>query len=602
MLIALCFGAELEAQKEGQDQAQLIVNSGFEDLKRCPKDPGDIQLLKGWIPFGSVSPAIYSNCRTHPSLHENQREAASGEAFLGIRTWAKDNRRSYIIYDLGEALEAGTYYEIGLKWRLSKHASRADDGLAISFLERLPNPDLRLITANPQLASEHHRILDDLSWQSLHGVFQASGKERYILIGCPYPNRLLNQKTGPGYSAFSEYHIDDVYLKEAQKEEALLQGGNFEWTSQIPSARDQLPLAADWNQGEFWKKHPGTADLFSNRSRGKKSGVRNELGYEQAFEGHQFAGLNLYSQPGLETWEAREYLQVKLNKPLIRDQEYCLRFWISLADHSAYAVNALGAYLSADPKAPKNYIEGKSLNYPAQYQVPRVVRRHRGWSCFCWNFKAAGGEAYLSLGNFLTDGEFEIVPGPGAGNYAYYYLDQIQLFEAEDTCTCPPRISQEQIALYERADQSPEIDKQINEDGDGSSDPRPESFNWGKLELGDRFVLKNLYFEFDRDQIDLEESEDALQRLLDWLKRYPDSRIALHGHTDHLGSYQYNMKLSESRAQEVRNYLIEAGIDSLRLEASGFAYLFPLDDRMTEEARALNRRVEVMLIEDGKAP
>ena len=81
------------------------------------------------------------------------------------------------------------------------------------------------------------------------------------------------------------------------------------------------------------------------------------------------------------------------------------------------------------------------------------------------------------------------------------------------------------------------------------------------------------------------------------LKRKDDERIELGGHTDNVGTPKNNLVLSEARANTVRNYLIEKGIDPNRVTAKGYGLTNPVADNRTAEGRALNRRTEVTILE-----
>lgn len=89
----------------------------------------------------------------------------------------------------------------------------------------------------------------------------------------------------------------------------------------------------------------------------------------------------------------------------------------------------------------------------------------------------------------------------------------------------------------------------------------------------------------------------ALAALSSYLKKYPELRIALVGHTDSVGALAGNINLSRQRAQAVRRRLIEDyGITPERVGAEGMGYLAPRASNLTEEGRTLNRRVEVIVI------
>ena len=84
--------------------------------------------------------------------------------------------------------------------------------------------------------------------------------------------------------------------------------------------------------------------------------------------------------------------------------------------------------------------------------------------------------------------------------------------------------------------------------------------------------------------------------LTDFLKRNPDLKVELAGHTDNVGSESYNKKLSADRADVVRKALVDNGIDETRLTANGYGSTKPLASNDSEEHRAMNRRTEMIVI------
>ena len=79
------------------------------------------------------------------------------------------------------------------------------------------------------------------------------------------------------------------------------------------------------------------------------------------------------------------------------------------------------------------------------------------------------------------------------------------------------------------------------------------------------------------------------------LAKYPASYVDVYGHTDSIGSYEYNQVLSEKRADSVADYLTARGVDPARMYVRGFGKTEPVASNATIEGRAANRRVEIML-------
>ena len=92
-----------------------------------------------------------------------------------------------------------------------------------------------------------------------------------------------------------------------------------------------------------------------------------------------------------------------------------------------------------------------------------------------------------------------------------------------------------------------------------------------------------------------EESEETLQAIADIMQEYPATVFHIGGHTDSTGSEAYNEKLSEERAESVRQFLIEAGVPASRLTAEGYGEARPIATNQTAVGRQANRRVEISL-------
>jgi len=116
------------------------------------------------------------------------------------------------------------------------------------------------------------------------------------------------------------------------------------------------------------------------------------------------------------------------------------------------------------------------------------------------------------------------------------------------------------------------------------------------LEVGESIRLNNIFFDFAKATL-TEESFHELDRIMPYFEKFPNLKIQLSGHTDDVGSIEANQKLSEDRANSVREYLIQKGIRIDKVEAVGYGETMPVATNDTDDGRQLNRRVEFMVLE-----
>ncbi|NOY37761.1 MAG: OmpA family protein [Chlorobi bacterium] len=121
------------------------------------------------------------------------------------------------------------------------------------------------------------------------------------------------------------------------------------------------------------------------------------------------------------------------------------------------------------------------------------------------------------------------------------------------------------------------------------------NFLMKKMKVGAAVVLNNIFFEFGKATL-TPSSYPELDRVIKFMDSNPSIRVEIDGHTDNVGSAEYNLKLSEQRAKSVARYLIEHGVDASRILYKGFGFSQPVDTNETEEGRARNRRVEFKII------
>lgn len=118
-----------------------------------------------------------------------------------------------------------------------------------------------------------------------------------------------------------------------------------------------------------------------------------------------------------------------------------------------------------------------------------------------------------------------------------------------------------------------------------------------KTEIPPDRLCMNLDMEFDTGKADIKpQYKENIAKVGDFMKQYPTTTAVIEGHTDNVGSAEYNMKLSQQRADNVVAYLVKNfGIEASRLEAKGYGYSRRIAYNDTPEGRQKNRRINAII-------
>lgn len=116
------------------------------------------------------------------------------------------------------------------------------------------------------------------------------------------------------------------------------------------------------------------------------------------------------------------------------------------------------------------------------------------------------------------------------------------------------------------------------------------------IEKGAKIVINNIFFETGKAALS-PKSNVELEKAYELLKANPTMVIEVGGHTDNVGDDASNMKLSHDRAKAVRDYLVNRGITSQRVQAKGYGESNPVATNDTDEGRQANRRTEFIILE-----
>jgi len=129
-----------------------------------------------------------------------------------------------------------------------------------------------------------------------------------------------------------------------------------------------------------------------------------------------------------------------------------------------------------------------------------------------------------------------------------------------------------------------------------SGDPFLKDIPLNPIRIGEIVILKNIFYETGSYTLKTE-SMVELDKLVKFLAENPHLRIEISGHTDNVGSPEYNLKLSDNRSKAVADYLTGEEVAKDRLVCRGYGLSRPIAGNDTEEGRAQNRRTEIKIIE-----
>jgi outer membrane protein OmpA-like peptidoglycan-associated protein len=368
------------------------------------------------------------------------------------------------------------------------------------------------------------------------------------------------------------------YLPTFLSAQNLIQNPSFESQRCCPDGYSQFHCTNNWLQPTR-----GTSDYYSNcKNRFYSPEVKvpdNFFGSQEAYEGIAYAGIYAFYNDSY-----REYIEIKLDEPMTKNQRYGFSIQVSLADKASIAIQSLGVAFS------DTLVQQKTLFYTLRLPHERLENATKSylidkenWTELYLDYTAKGGEQFVIFGNFLDNSETDTVAvvteksSKSDRFSAYYYLDNVCLasWKSDNTCDCfnkgePPIVTQEFVELKKVIHTIP---------------PK----------VGDKFILKSIYFETAKATL-LPASNLELDSLFNLLLKYPTMEIKISGHTDSEGSHEYNLVLSESRALAVYSYLVEHGISSERLDFAGFGKMQPIATNKTPEGRQQNRRVEFEVV------
>ncbi len=170
--------------------------------------------------------------------------------------------------------------------------------------------------------------------------------------------------------------------------------------------------------------------------------------------------------------------------------------------------------------------------------------------------------------------------------------EDVDGFEDDDGCPDPDN---DKDGIPDLKDKCPNKPETMNgfEDEDGCPDEKPKKKKQSNMPKHQ--ILEGVNFASGSSTMTYS-SYQYIEPIIREMKAYPGIEIEVRGHTDSVGKYQNNMRLSQRRAESVRAYLVKQGIPSSRVRAIGFGPSSPVADNRTAAGRGKNRRIEIVRV------
>lgn len=380
---------------------------------------------------------------------------------------------------------------------------------------------------------------------------------------------------------------DTVYYVQKGEAGNLIQNPSFEQYFYKP-----IPIVNDGkNQIEelipFWYSPDQATPDYYNQYRKVASVPEHFNNISEKKNSNGYIGLMLYRGEKQEAEnslligkrekedhlpEYKESIQSKLTRPLTKGKAYCFKGKLLLSQNSGYSINQFEVLFSESPVR----FSYKKFPGEASLSFQTAVETSKEWIPLCEGFVASGKEAYITLGRFSKPDQSSIKTHKPKehsnlelNRAAYLLLDELALYEVDTlgACGCKPEMA--------------EIIKPVVFEETGLNE----------VTIGDRFILNELQFAFDKAEIKSSFLPE-LERLFELMKRNPSFKIVITGHSDDTGTEDYNKKLSAERALSIKEWLLKNGIDDSRIQTKGVGNEFPLVENSSIENRKNNRRVE----------
>ena len=362
--------------------------------------------------------------------------------------------------------------------------------------------------------------------------------------------------------------------KAAAEPKGIVPNGNFDdFEFKSLKTANQVDLAAPWITPNVM-----LADLFSKGVKSPKIQVpTNEHGIQEPASGSSYAGFRAYSKDPKKT---RTYLEVKLNQKLVKGQQYCIRYSLSLAELSKFAVNNVGVYVT---EKKLQYSKDNAIMVTPQVTISDNVAINimDSWEHICGTFTAAGGEEYIVIGGFGAEDKMKVEkmkkPSSVSGtvaNEAYYFLDNVEIvaIDAKSQCNCSKKSKPQAQFIYSSS--------VARETGAKPAD----------------IVNSTVVYFAGLTEMIPGQFDSNIEEVASLMKANPTMNIELIGHSDADETAEAKVdeevsNMAEKRANSVKEALVGFGISATRISVTSAEDTQPASTFNSPSGHAQNRRV-----------
>ncbi|PVY41345.1 OmpA family protein [Pontibacter virosus] len=287
------------------------------------------------------------------------------------------------------------------------------------------------------------------------------------------------------------------------------------------------------------------------------------------------------------SFEASELTQVELTRPLRKNQEYVVSLYTIKASTIEPPITEVTVHFRSRPLPAIRQVYGLKDHPLTNLAIPYTSLKdaagspldsRANWTKVSGTYKAKGGERYLLIGNFL-----------GANASALEVMNPDTIENDEE-----PKGSKTKGTYYCYDNFSVVPKSEVDKEEATLSDATPAvaSKAAAPMAIGKTITLSDINFD-SGDHTIRPVAFPLLDSLANFMALHQQTGVRIVGHTDDVGDEADNLSLSQRRATAVKAYLEKKGIAAHRISANGLGESSPKTDNLSEENRALNRRVEI---------